>query len=92
MTARIDQPIAIPTELNYPPRMIHDENGEVVGIILAYSDYQTFLRILARFADWEKLPPYLQNAIDNMLADEAEAEGGEARPLRELLAEAGELS
>lgn len=92
MAIDTDHPIAISTELNYPPRTIYDENGDIVGIILAYPDYQTFLRILAQYADWEKLPPYLQDAIDNMLADEAEAEGGEVRPLRELLAESGELS
>jgi hypothetical protein len=38
----------------------------------------------------DETPPYLQDAIDNMLADEALAEQGESRPLRELLAETGE--
>jgi hypothetical protein len=84
--------VAVPTELVYPPRTIYDEKGEIVGIILAYPDYQTFLHLLAQYADWEKLPLYLQDAIDNMLADEAETEGGEARPLQELLIESGELS
>lgn len=92
MSVRADRPVEFPSEMNYPPRTIYDEKGEVVGIILAYPDYQTFLRILARYADWEKLPLYLQDAIDNMLADEVEAENGEARPLRELLTESGDLS
>jgi len=83
--------LAVPTETQYPPRTIYDENGQIAGVILAYADYQTFLDILARHADWEQLPPYLQDAIDNMLADEAEAEGGESQPLRALLAETGEL-
>ncbi len=92
MTVREPSSIAIPAELNFPPRMIYNENGEIVGTILAYADYQTYLRILAQNADWEKLPRYLQDAIDNMLADEAEAERGETRPLRELLAESDELT
>ncbi|MEK7726833.1 MAG: hypothetical protein AAB354_00400 [candidate division KSB1 bacterium] len=92
MIAHSDFSIAIPPELNYPPRMIHDEKGNIVGTILAYSDYRTFLHIIAQHADWEKLPNYLQDAIDNMLADEAESENGAARPLRELLAESGEAS
>jgi len=92
MAVRDSHSMAIPTELNYPPRMIYDEQGEIVGTILSYADYQTFLRVLAKNADWETLPRYLQDAIDNMLADEAEAESGEARPLRELLAESGELA
>ena len=81
----------MPTALTHPPGLIHDSEGRLVGVILSYADYQTFLRILAAYADWESLPPYLQDAIDNMLADEALAEEGPSRPFRELLAEAGEL-
>lgn len=77
----------IPTTLTYPPRTIQDEDGKVVGVVLSQSDYRLFLRILASHTDWETLPPYLQDAIDNMLADEALAEGGEPRALRDLLAE-----
>jgi hypothetical protein len=62
----------------------------VVEVILSYEDYQDFLRTLAAHADWDALPPYLQDAIDRLLADEAKAEGGTPRPLRELLVETGE--
>jgi hypothetical protein len=89
MAVRDPNAMAIPTELNFPPRMIYDESGEIVGTILAYADYRAFLRVLAKNADWETLPRYLQDAIDNLLADEAEAEGGEARPLREYVREVG---
>jgi hypothetical protein len=50
-------------------------------------DFQTFLRLLIEHADWENLPAYLQDAVDNMLADEAEAEEGEYVSLDELLME-----
>jgi hypothetical protein len=35
------------------------------------------LRLLAHHVDWEELPEHLQDAIDNVLADEAEAESAE---------------
>ena len=60
----------------YPPRTVYDETGDWSGVILSVPDFQTFLRLLAQHADWETLPPYLQDAVDNYLADEAEAEVG----------------
>jgi len=77
--------VPIPTALTYPPRFIHDEHDKVVGVVLSQSDYRLFLRVLAAHADWEKLPSYLQDAIDNILADEALAESGEPQLLRDLL-------
>jgi hypothetical protein len=71
----------------FPPRTIHDENGAWTGVILSVPDFQTFLRLLIEHADWENLPTYLQDAVDNMLADEAEAEEGEYVSLDELLME-----
>lgn len=77
--------------LSSPPRLVSDANGQVVEVILDYADYKHFLRVLAKHADWETLPPYLQDAIDNLLADEAIAEEGAAVPLRQALAETGDL-
>jgi len=61
-----------------------------VEVILSYDDYARFLRILAAHADWETLPPYLQDAIDRVLADDAVAEGGSPSSLRALLRETSE--
>ena len=74
-------------ETIFPPRTIHDEDGDWTGVILSVPDFQTFLRLLIEHADWENLPAYLQDAVDNMLADEAEAEKGEHISLDELLME-----
>jgi hypothetical protein len=74
-----------------PPKMVYDQQGEMVEVILSYQDYRTFLRALAAYADWEELPPYLQDAVDCMLADEAWEEEGESIPLRDALRETGEL-
>lgn len=83
---------SIETALTHPPHLVHDARGQIVGVILPYEDHQSLLRSLATHADWESLPLYLQDAIDNMLADEALSESGPSRPLRDLLTEAGETS
>lgn len=75
---------------SFPPRTIHDETGAVVGVILAVGDYERFLNVLAERADWDDLPPYLQDAVDTFLADEAETEAGKPRPLREVIGAFGE--
>lgn len=74
-------------ENSFPPRTIHDENGAWTGVILSVPDFQTFLRLLIEHADWERLPSHLQDAVDNMLADEAEEEEGESVSLAKLLVE-----
>jgi hypothetical protein len=75
-----------PPTLSAPPRLVSDAQGRVVEVILDYSDYLRFLRILARHADWEALPPYLQDAVDNLLADE-----GSAVSLPEALTQSGDV-
>ncbi|MFQ5421840.1 MAG: hypothetical protein ACE5EY_15930 [Anaerolineae bacterium] len=78
--------MTIPAQTIFPPRTILDENGNWTGVILGVSDYQRFLRLLAEYSDWNTLPAYLQDAVDNMLADEAEREAGETISLRDLMA------
>lgn len=72
------------------PRFVQNDRGEVVEVILSLEDYKAFLHVLATHADWETLPPYLQDAIDRLLIEEAKAEALPPRPLRELLSETGE--
>lgn len=73
------------------PKLVYDRQGRLVEVTLTYADYRTFLQLLAAYADWEKLPRHLQDAVDHMLAEEARAEKGESIPLRQALAETGEL-
>jgi hypothetical protein len=70
--------------------LVSDEKGRVVEVILGHEDYRSLLRLVARHADWETLPPHLQDAIDNVLADDALAEEGQAIPLRQALGESGD--
>lgn len=79
--------VAISEQITFPPRTIYDENGAESGVILSVNDYSFFLQLLAKHTDWELLPDYLQDAVDNMLADEAEREGGEWISLEALLAD-----
>jgi len=74
-----------------PPKIVHNDRGERVEVILSYEDYTTFLRFLADHIDWELLPGYLQDAVDVMLADEARAEQGDEpfTPLDDFLSELG---
>ncbi len=74
-----------------PPKMVHNDRGETVEVILSYDDYKTFLRLLADYADWELLPRHLQDAVDHLLAEEARAEAGKSIPLRQALRETGDL-
>jgi hypothetical protein len=75
---------------DFAPRFVCDAGGKLEGVILDHREYQQLLRLLAHYADWEELPSFLQDAIDNMLADEARSEGGEPRLFSEILAELGE--
>lgn len=76
---------------NIPPKMVQNDRGEIVEVILSYADYQTFLRFLVDNVDWELLPKYLQDAADHLLAEEARAEQGDdpCTPLAEVLAQLG---
>lgn len=73
--------------ITFSPRTIHDANDNLEGVILEYREYSALLRLIAESVDWEELPDYLQDGIDNLLADEAEPEGTEPIPLSTLLAD-----
>ncbi len=60
-------------------------------MILGYAYYRAILHLLAGCADWETLPPHIQDAIDGMLADEAREEQGESIPLDRALRESGDV-
>ena len=89
MDKRLKETIAA---FRVPPKMVHNDRGETVEVILSYDEYKAFLRFLANYVDWESLPGYLQDAIDHLLAEEARAEPGEPIPLHEALREIGDLT
>jgi hypothetical protein len=74
-----------------PPKMVQNDRGEIVEVILSYADYKNFLQFLADYVDWELLPSYLQDAVDHLLAEEARIEQANETPtsLVKALAELG---
>ncbi len=73
--------------ITFSPRTIRDAAGNLEGVILDYREYRTLLRLLAHYADWNDLPEHLQDAIDNVLADEAEVGGDQPISLASVLSD-----
>ncbi|MFQ5631314.1 MAG: hypothetical protein ACE5I1_21285 [bacterium] len=51
-------------------KLVYDDSGRLIEVILSANDFLTYLRSLANETDWESLPDYLQDAVDRMLIDE----------------------
>ena len=65
--------------IEHPPKMVYDQHGQLVEVILAAEDFRAYLRTVLAEADWETLPPHLQDAIDLLLVDEVRQEKEQAR-------------
>jgi hypothetical protein len=70
-----------------PPKLVYDDSGHLIEIILLAEDYIAYLRNLAAEADWETLPPHLQDAIDRLLIDDVRSEKEDAIDLETLFAD-----
>ncbi len=60
------------------PKLVYDQHGTLIEVILAARDFRAYLRTLAEHADWQALPPNLQDAIDHLMIDEVRDEKDEA--------------
>ncbi|GIK55169.1 MAG: hypothetical protein BroJett015_08320 [Chloroflexota bacterium] len=60
--------------MSNPPKLVYDESGQLIEVILSAKDYRAYLQTVAAESDWESLPVYLQDAIDQMLIDEVRTE------------------
>lgn len=70
-----------------PPKLVYNDAGQLVEVILTAADFRAYLRILADEVDWVSLPVHLQDAVDRLLIDEVRLEKDEAVSLEDLLAE-----
>ena len=70
-----------------PPKLVYDNEGRLIEVILSAEDYLAYLRGVATEEDWESLPPHLQDAIDRMLIDEVRSANEETIDLEALLAD-----
>ena len=68
-----------------PPKLVYDDEGRLVEVILSAEDYLTTLRGVAAEKNWESLPAHLQDAIDRMLIDEVRFANEEILDLDVLL-------
>ena len=57
-----------------PPKLVYDESGRLIEVILTAGDYLAYLRSIVDEMDWESLPVHLQDAIDRMLIDDVRNE------------------
>lgn len=71
-----------------PPKMVYDNTGKLIEVILSAQDYLAYLRMVAAESDWEALPPHLQDAIDRFMIDEVRDERTAAFDLEEALSAA----
>ena len=72
--------------IQHPPKLVYDDAGHLVEVILSAEDFLAYLRKVAAETDWETLPAHLQDAIDRMLIDEVRAEKEMAFDLDAVLA------
>ena len=68
-----------------PPKLVYDESGRLVEVILSAEDYIAYLRSLAAEEEWETLPEHLQDAVDRLLIDEVRYEKETALDLETVL-------
>jgi hypothetical protein len=68
--------------------MVYDNTGQLIEVILSAEDYLAYLRVVAAEADWEALPPHLQDAIDRFLIDDVRGERESAFDLESVLSAA----
>jgi hypothetical protein len=70
-----------------PPKLVYNDEGRLIEVILSAEDYLAYLRDVMAEEDWETLPPHLQDAIDRMLIDEVRMADEETFDLEALLAD-----
>ncbi|MFQ5629628.1 MAG: hypothetical protein ACE5I1_12765 [bacterium] len=76
-------------QIQSPPKMVYDDTGQLVEVILSAKDFLAYLRTLIKEADWESLPEYLQDAVDRLLIDDVRKEKADAVGFEQVLKENG---
>lgn len=58
----------------HPPKLVFDEHGTFVEVILTAADFRTYLQTVLDDTPWDELPEHLQDAIDRLMIDDVRAE------------------
>lgn len=61
-----------------PLKMVSDDRGELVEVIITAADFKVYLQSLITTSDWELLPEHVQDAADRLLIDEVRHEKEDA--------------
>ncbi len=67
------------------PKMVFDENDELVEVIISATDFRMYLRSIVGDKPWDELPPSLQDAVDRLLIDDVRGERGEVVAMGQVL-------
>ncbi len=73
--------------LKHAPKMVYNDTGRLVEVIVSAEDFQAYLHAIMAEEDWETLPTHLQDAIDRMLIDKVRGEKDTACDLNTVLAD-----
>lgn len=73
--------------LVHPPKLVFDDRGALVEVIVSADDFRTYLRAVAANTPWDELPESWQDAVDRLLIEEVAGERADAVDLDDLLAE-----
>lgn len=60
--------------IQHPFKMVYDEAGRLVEVIVSAEDFLAYLRSVQAENDWETLPGHVQDAIDRIMIDEVRTE------------------
>ena len=69
----------------HAPKMVFDEDDELVEVIISAADFRTYLRSVVGDTPWDELSPSLQDAVDRLLIDDVKGERGNVVALAQLL-------
>ena len=70
-----------------PPKMVFDDRGSLIEVILSAEDFRTYLRAAVADTPWDELSPAWQDALDRLLIDDVAAERDSAVDLDTILAD-----
>ncbi len=68
-----------------PPKLVYDDSGRLVEVILSAEDFTAYIRSLMAEEDWETLPEHLRDAVDRLLIDDVRNEKKNAFDLDAVL-------
>lgn len=73
--------------LVHPPKMVFDDRGSLVEVILSAEDFRTYLRAAVADTPWDEMSPAWQDVLDRLLIEDVAPERDGAIDLETILAD-----